>query len=289
MIQCFVNHPFTPTFSNGNQPKLLSASRIDASYSIHPRIMHNHKDFAEILFVRSGSGMYVIESERYPIQQGDLIICNSGVLHDEMPEENQDLNTYCIAIKEIRYDNLPPNALIPSDARPVIPSGEDFEDLLRLYSVIYNQLASGCDGRDEIAEFATLALLRIVKRITVQGLEPVQEPRSDLRVLSNQIKDYIDTHYSDELNLEVIAGAMNLSPYYLSHVFKKITGYSPMQYTLRRRIGEAQTLLITTELSITDIASRVGYGNPNYFNVIFTKNIGMSPSKYRKSYIERNK
>lgn len=47
-----------------------------------------------------------------------------------------------------------------------------------------------------------------------------------------------------------------------------------MQYLLRRRIGEAQTLLITTDLSITRIAERVGYDTQSYFNLQFTKNVG---------------
>lgn len=66
--------------------------------------------------------------------------------------------------------------------------------------------------------------------------------------------------------------ALHISPYYLSHVFKQMSGYSPVQYLLRRRIGEAQTLLITTDLSITRIAEMVGYDTQSYFNLRFTKN-----------------
>lgn len=52
-----------------------------------------------------------------------------------------------------------------------------------------------------------------------------------------------------------------------------------MQYLLRRRIGEAQTLLITTELSVTRIAEMVGYDSSSYFNLQFTKNVGMPPEQ----------
>ena len=58
-----------------------------------------------------------------------------------------------------------------------------------------------------------------------------------------------------------------------------------MQYLLRRRIGEAQTLLITTDYSITTIAGMVGYETHSYFNSQFTKHVGMSPMKYRQNYI----
>ncbi|MBR3866475.1 MAG: helix-turn-helix transcriptional regulator, partial [Butyricicoccus sp.] len=54
---------------------------------------------------------------------------------------------------------------------------------------------------------------------------------------------------------------------------------------LRRRIGEAQTLLITTDYSITRISEMVGYDTQSYFNLQFTKHVGMPPNKYRKNYI----
>jgi len=54
---------------------------------------------------------------------------------------------------------------------------------------------------------------------------------------------------------------------------------------LRRRLGEAQTLLISTDLSITSISLAVGYGNPNHFDRMFSKYIGMSPSSYRSFYL----
>ena len=89
----------------------------------------------------------------------------------------------------------------------------------------------------------------------------------------------------EPITLQTMGESLRVSPYYLSHVFKQMSGYSPMQYLLRRRIGEAQTLLITTDLSITRIAEMVGYDTQSYFNLQFTKNVGMSPGKFRQNYI----
>ena len=58
-----------------------------------------------------------------------------------------------------------------------------------------------------------------------------------------------------------------------------------LQYVLRRRIGEAQTLLITTDLPVTRIASQVGYDNPSHFNAQFSKAVGMAPRTFRKEYV----
>ena len=57
-----------------------------------------------------------------------------------------------------------------------------------------------------------------------------------------------------------------------------------MQYIIRRRIGEAQNLLITTRRSITDIALSCGYNNSNYFQSVFKRLVGMTPGQYRRDW-----
>ncbi len=111
--------------------------------------------------------------------------------------------------------------------------------------------------------------------------------RSRTDIIAGQVKHYIDTHFDEQFTLQDISDAIRVSPYHLAHMFKETTGYSPMQYTVRRRLGEAQSLLITTSLSVTEIAVSVGFGNPCHFNTMFSKYIGMSPSRYRSSYVAR--
>ena len=111
--------------------------------------------------------------------------------------------------------------------------------------------------------------------------------RSRTDIIAGQVKNYIDTHFDEQFTLQDISNAIQVSPYHLAHMFKETTGYSPMQYTVRRRLGEAQSLLISTGMSVTEIAISVGFGNPCHFNTMFSKYIGMSPSRYRSSYVDR--
>ena len=100
----------------------------------------------------------------------------------------------------------------------------------------------------------------------------------------SNVKIYIDKNYNENISLKSIAEAVNANQYYLSHIFKEETGFSPMQYVTRRRIGEAQNLLINTQLSITEIAANVGYNNSNYFQNVFKKIVGYTPGSYRKRW-----
>lgn len=285
MIQYFAKREFKSVFSSNSAPRLNSISRRGTNASsTMPRVMHSHNEILEILFVSDGTGVYIVDNKRYSIQMGDIIICNINTLHDEVPEFNHIVSSYCCSISDLQLPGLQKNCLIGNGVRPVFHSGEHFDDVNNLMCMLHFHLSSNQKGSGETCHHLMIALLTIVINIISENQQKEDSDKSNQILLYEQIKKYIDLHYYEDINLNSIARAMNLSPYYLSHVFKNVAGYSPMQYALRRRIGESQTLLINSKHSITEIASQVGYGNPNYFNIIFTKKIGMSPSQYRKTY-----
>lgn len=288
MIQCFASHGYESSFVDGKSPRLLSASKIDSSYSIHPRILHKHTDFLEVLYVRSGSGVYIVDEQRYSIAQGDVIICNVGVLHDEDPSQSRDLNTLSLALTDVHVKGLAENCLISSEYSPVFPAGECADMVCSLMTMIHQLLATNPKGSTEICNHlsaALLAKLLLVIRKYCESEGSAMRSRTD--IIAMQVKSYIDTHFDEQFTLQDISNAIRVSPYHLAHMFKETTGYSPMQYTVRRRLGEAQSLLISTDLSVTEIAVSVGFGNPCHFNTMFSKYIGMSPSRYRSSYVNR--
>ena len=283
-VQCFVKKEFTPIFTGENKPQLLYVSKISPAASTHPRIMHAHPDFLEILLICSGESDYLIHDKKEHIKPGDLIIYNAGVVHDEVSGPGKEIGSYCVAISGIKLPGLSSNMLVPVDAVPIFRTNGQFEDLRTLCEMMFRQLSTGQPDAEAVSHYLMLALLRKVLTITTgaaERAEPVPEPD----ILGRRIKEYIDRHYMEPITLQPIGEALHMSPYYLSHVFKQMSGYSPIQYLLRRRIGEAQTLLITTDYSITRISEMVGYETQSYFNLQFTKHVGMPPNKYRKNYI----
>ena len=74
-----------------------------------------------------------------------------------------------------------------------------------------------------------------------------------------------------------------MSPNYLSRVFRRDTGITPWQYLNRYRVVQAQKLLLTSELSVTEVAQHVGFNDPAYFVRVFHKETGKAPRQYRKS------
>ena len=283
MIQCFVKKNYVPSFHLNREPRLIYVSKIGEEASVHPRVMHAHDDLVEIVLITGGGGEYSIGGVRHKVRRGDLAIYNSGVVHDELSGPDVLIGSYCCAVGGLHIEGLRENALISDKGSPVFhveePQCAMLENLLDL---MFSELVNGQGGGEETCHHLLLALLTCCWHVTHGALRGEE---CSVNVLGTRIKKYIDAHYSEDISLQSISEHLNISPYYLSHVFKDMTGYSPLQYIVRRRIGEAQTLLISTDYPVTRIASMVGYDNPSHFNLLFAKNVGMTPRKYRKNYI----
>mgnify|MGYP004460868211 CR=1 FL=1 len=93
---------------------------------------------------------------------------------------------------------------------------------------------------------------------------------------------YFNDNYNTDINIEEYAQSRGMSTCWFIRNFKKFTGTTPMQYIMSIRISNAQSLLETTQYSISEISRIVGYANPLYFSRLFHKQKGFAPSKYRK-------
>jgi two-component system response regulator YesN len=99
-------------------------------------------------------------------------------------------------------------------------------------------------------------------------------------------KEFIRANYKKKIKLEGISKEVYLSPYYLSHIFKKETRSTLFQYLTNVRVEEAKRLLETTQYSTTRISFEVGCTDQSYFCKVFKKIVGISPSKYRERMIK---
>lgn len=284
-VQCFVKRDVRPVFTGENQPRLLYVSEIRPDASAHPRVMHAHADAVELILICSGSSEYLIHDKKVVIKAGDLLVYNAGVVHDEVSGPDMEVGSYCVGVGGLHMPGLRENALISDEKGYVFPTGRYFEDMKELFVMMFRNLAAGEPHAELFCSSLMHALLVSVLTVTEGVGETRENPADEPHILGSRIKDYIDRHYMEPITLQSMGEALRISPYYLSHVFKQMSGYSPVQYLLRRRIGEAQTLLITTELSVARIAEMVGYDSQSYFNLQFTKNVGMPPSRYRHNYI----
>ena len=245
------------------------------------RSMHLHDDRVELNFILSGNGLIVVDGELCNAQAGDVLIYNAGALHDESLILTAQMNAWCIAVTNLKLPVRPVNEFVPKNFHPRIPCQAVAEQLAQLYPLIHFY-AEQSDGYQIANSLARAVVLIVYKVIHSTAIESTREKN----FIVERVKNYIEEHYAEDLSLAELNGLVHSNEFYLSHVFKKATGYSPKEYILRRRIGKAQCLLSYTSLSLTEISARVGYDDSNYFSRAFKKIIGMSPRLYRQKWRE---
>ena len=94
---------------------------------------------------------------------------------------------------------------------------------------------------------------------------------------------YMFEHVQSSLTLNELADHVSLSKPHFIHLFKQITGYSPIEYYLRLKIQRACQYLDLTDCSVKEISKNIGIQDPYYFSRVFSKIMGQSPSDYRKT------
>jgi two-component system response regulator YesN len=98
------------------------------------------------------------------------------------------------------------------------------------------------------------------------------------------VKEYIHNHFQEEISLNDAAELVYLNPKYLSELFKKETGITFTDYIINYRLEVAKEYLEDARFNINEVAELVGYKDIKYFSKLFTKIVGISPSKYKKMF-----
>lgn len=127
-----------------------------------------------------------------------------------------------------------------------------------------------------------LALILVRRHSTASGAAASARVEMTARQL-RLTTDFIEAHLDEDLTLESISAAPEMSPFRFARAFRKATGHSPRQYVIARRIERAKELLRATDLEIVDVANRVGFATQSHFTTIFGRRCGTTPRRYRET------
>ena len=237
---------------------------------------HHHPNWSEVIFVVKGEGVVTISGERYAVQEGDLLVYNQGIIHEEYSSRTNPLETYYCGISH-------PNRslLIPLENRPIIKTKHNRITIESLFALLYEESQQQREEYQEASEYLLMTLMIWVRRLSELEQSTKRLDR-DSESLAIRIKDYLDLNYLRHISLNDIAAAFHMNSFYLSHVFRSKYNDSPINYILNRRMGEAKQLLVQTKMKVSEIAQVLGYENTNYFTILFKRIMGESPSQFRK-------
>lgn len=241
-----------------------------------PCNLHTHH-FSEILYVTGGSGDFLIEGNRISVKENDFIVINPHVEHTELPGDGAPLEYVSLGIEGIcfQFDTITPNVnygLYSFEQNRI-----SVLDVLK--TLIYE--AENCEAGYELLcqDLTEILILSILRR---QHLALHQSTDTRMSKECGTVKRYIDSNYMENITLDFLANLAHMNKFYLVHSFNKYTGLSPINYLTQKRIQVAMELLQSTNCSIAQIASSVGFSSQSYFSQVFRKNSGITPVQYRK-------
>ncbi|AET69958.1 response regulator containing CheY-like receiver domain and AraC-type DNA-binding domain [Desulfosporosinus orientis DSM 765] len=152
--------------------------------------------------------------------------------------------------------------------------GIRYEELFGCNYIPFQQVED-LNSCEEIGEWFNNVFAQIIRQRTVQ----------DTQRYTRHVKaavEYINTHYSRDISLSEIAGALSLHKVYLCRLFKQETGTNLINYIMKVRVEEAKKLMFNSENKLYKIAEQVGYGNIQKFSAAFKKMTGMTPREFRQ-------
>lgn len=132
-----------------------------------------------------------------------------------------------------------------------------------------------------------IKMLEKILAVYVRGmLSFLEEENSITRISDNRnfiIRNLIYKRASEKLRLDDMAGALHLSNSRTSHLVKKLFGKSFQELLLEERVKRAQTLLCSTDCTLSEISELIGFTDEYHFNRIFKRACGIPPGRYRKA------
>ena len=119
-----------------------------------------------------------------------------------------------------------------------------------------------------------------------QRVAATEEPKEQEERTITGITRYLQEHLAEEVSLSVLAEEFHLNPQYVSQLFKNEIGVGFLAYLTNIRMEKAKKLLLSTSLSIAEVAERSGYGDYRVFTKVFKKAEGITPSQYRRDFLD---
>ncbi len=257
---------------------------------ISPYSYENHFHNAhELIYVRKGEACFDVEGKKYEVKKNSIIFINSFESHKSNIKKYPYSRYFILVDQKFLSSSICDSVLLsifrrrPSQFEHVINiEDEDSQKIDYYFNLIYDAYNNQDKYRQDIIKslfnLMIIDLYRIKPSYFPGSLENANYQMVD------EVENYIDTNYVSRLTLSETAKLFNCDMYYLSHLFKKITGFGFKEYLINRRLSKAKDLLINTNISIGDVCINCGFNNINHFIRIFKQKEKITPLKFRKKF-----
>ncbi|MCQ6956406.1 AraC family transcriptional regulator [Mucilaginibacter sp. JC4] len=230
-----------------------------------------------IVFISRGEGVLeTARTESATIKAGTCFFLFPGIWHRYKPNARSGWEEYWVGFNGNFPTGLVNSGILNPD-NPFVEVGLN-EDLLSLFHLLIKTVSSVEPGYQQIATGITLQMLGIINAASkYRSLSITSESR-----LMSKAKFMLQETIDRPVNMEEFVRELPMGYSKFRKLFKSKCGISPNQYHLNLRLDKAKEMMITTNLSVNEIADQTGFDSIFYFSRVFKKKTGLSPRNFRE-------
>ncbi|MBQ7402123.1 MAG: helix-turn-helix domain-containing protein [Lentisphaeria bacterium] len=254
-------------------------------------IRHTH-DFSELIIITAGGGEHWINGVTYPVKAGDIFLIQGNTEHYfekryklgmfNIMFDDSYLKEHLRSLRSLSGFNAfflfePTYRRSHKFKSHLHISQEDMRPLMKMLQEMLTEWKNERTGSDLILLAKALEIFVFISREYSRNKNPMAYSLCRL----GELISLLENRYTETWNIRRISKIASMAPSTLLPVFKKVTGYSPIDYLLQVRLSKAADLLLRTELPISEVSQKCGFRDSNYFSRQFKKRYNLSPRDYR--------
>lgn len=265
-----------------NRPPTSRLLVTDAGYfphaSRHGRVRKTGSAQTIIIVCTEGSGWCDLDGRPHDIRAGEALVIPARMPHRYYADSRRPWSIWWLHVTGEDVADLV-SATGTTATAPTIPLS-DLVAVTDLIETVCNALEA-----DETAASLIAAAGAAWHLLALMAGERQQGGRGSPIFL---VQSYLRLHLDTPVSVPELAAMAGFSPSHFSARFRTVTGFSVVEYVKRLRMARARQLLITSELSVGEVAAEVGYVDPFYFSRQFHSVTGLSPRSYRQRSLEES-
>lgn len=270
-------YPFTVMKESSPRQQITLRNVASAKYGGDWYSIPHAHSHTELFYIVGGDGQFQIQDSLFPVHAHQLVVVNPGILHTEVSYEARPLEYIVLGIEGLEL-TIPDS----EETRYCIYSFPESNEVLAcMRSILREMQECKPDYQTVCLAYMDIIMVQLMRNASVC----VTQTQS--RFPANQqcaaVRDYIEQHYKENITLDMLADKVSINKYSIAHAFKREYGVSPINFVLACRIREGKRLLAETDLSLSQIATVLGFSSPSYFSQRFRSAEGISPTEYRKA------
>jgi len=255
---------------------------------------HYHKQI-ELLLVLDGTLAVTVEDNTVNLRSGDMFLIGSSELHRDYSDQLLDYIVLQFDIEQF-YDasTIPYMRYFSETQMPLSKANYIFNndaEVREQAAAFTKQILHEATAKRTGYELAVSILIKQILLLLLRNdSHKVLVQQDDFeRIRLRPVLDYIEDHLTERIQVEEVCKIANMSYYYFVKYFKKTIGLSFTEYVNYRKIKWAERILLTKDLSISEVGERIGMPNMAHFYKMFKKYNDCSPKQFQRKMLVWNR